>query len=316
MKARASLFRTALVLLLSIGALWPAGASPLRQADVPDSAKFVIHVDCDHLRSSSFGPPLLKKLEGPQTQSDFATIQEATGLDIQKQVRGITLCLMDLKQHTWLLLIDADMEPSRVRGALEKKQAVGKVLHHRHLVFHSTADQGKDWFLAVHDRGVVVASETEAEVAAELDRLDADSKQPQASPWAGLAKGGYIATVGCGPQAFGKDLPMVKALQSGRLNLSESQGKTQAELTLEMGGADSASQLLLIAKGAAAGLKLQSQQPELAELADAITWEQEGTAVRAKAVLPSKDVLAALLKALAPKASAGADGGHEPARPR
>src|SRR5438132_150999 len=60
---------------LFAGAAIIASAGPLQLTDVPADPAWVVHIDCDGLRSTSIGQYLLSEMDKPQAQAKLGAIQ-------------------------------------------------------------------------------------------------------------------------------------------------------------------------------------------------------------------------------------------------
>ena len=96
--------------------------APLNQAQVPADAKWLLHVDVDAMRQASVVQKAWKKgLEmHKEAQQHLDKLKTAIGMDICKDLHGVTAYGMQIGKHTGVLLVNAKVDRKLLLDKAEK----------------------------------------------------------------------------------------------------------------------------------------------------------------------------------------------------
>src|SRR5262245_2238635 len=89
-------------------------ASELKRSDIAVDPAWVLHRDCDRLRTSSVGQFILGELDKPEAQAKLAALQAVLNFDIRKQLHGVTLYGSSSKPEDGVLMLYADFDAERL----------------------------------------------------------------------------------------------------------------------------------------------------------------------------------------------------------
>jgi len=304
-------------LILGTGCLLAGGfgtrATPLQRGDLPADAAWVVHLDCDRLRSTTIGQYLQSELNKPEVQAKLAAFQALFSFDLQKQLHGLTLYSTGTAPQDGVLLIYGDFDAERLL-TLAKAATDYQSFHHNQRVIHSWIDESKKDRPRIYAAlqggpgGRLIFGQRQATVAAALDILDGTVPNLAASknfPHLGLA--GSASALQAAARKL--DLPdsdphavLFRLSKQIRLEIGEASGQLAGTLTLEANDEEVARHMAAIAQGLVALLKLQNK-PEATKVAEAISIKQQGASVVSTLSLPAADVVN-MMKADAAKKAA------------
>jgi hypothetical protein len=288
-----------------VGALFLAASSTfsgqLQRTDVINDPVWVLHVDADALRQTTFGQLLLTEMEKPEAQKKFAAFQAIFSFDPRKELHGLTLYSATKAEEDGVLLVYADVDPARLTTLAEGAKDHQSGTHGKYTI-HNWIDEkkkGKDGgrlrtYAAIHGKTVIFAQK-ESRVAHALDVLDRAKPNLSANPE--FAKLGtspaFIQAAARKLESRGDD-PAAAVLKQSKmltLNVGESSRKLQATLAAETESDEVAKQIESIGRGLVGLMALQKEKPEALKLASGLGIRQEGVSVVATLSLPVEEVI-------------------------
>ncbi len=288
-------------------------AAPLRRADVGADPAWVLHLDCDGVRPTAIGQFLLSEMEKPEIQAKFAAFQSIFSFDPRTQLHGLTLYSASTRSEEGVLLVYADFNPDRLTTLAKAAREYQSTKYKRHII-HSWIDEKKKRdpkprVYAAILNGRVIFAQREGVVARALDVMEGAAPRLASSnvfPQLGVAGDTSFLEGAARKLDFSESDPnsaIFRLSKLIRLQMAEAQGRVTATLTLEANDEDVAGHVAAIAKGLLALMKLQNEKPESVQLAEAITLEQHGPQVVARATLPGDQVVAMIKADAARKAA-------------
>ena len=156
-----------------------AMAAPLKRSDVPAEPSWVLHVDCDALRSTAVGQYLLTEMDKPDAQAKFAVFQTLFSFDPRKQLHGLTLYSGGSTPKEGVLLVYADFDPERLVTLAQAAKDSRNTTYKQHVIYNWIDEKKKAkngvkprTYAAIQGAQVVVFGQQEACVAQALDVLD------------------------------------------------------------------------------------------------------------------------------------------------
>jgi len=295
----------------------PVQAGPLVRSDMPAEPSWVLHVDCDQLRNTAIGQFLLAEMNKPEVQAKFAAFETIFSFDPRTALRGLTLYSTGTAPEDGVLLVYADINASRLETLVKAAKDYQSTPYKQHVI-HNWIDEKKKKgpdgsqprvYAAIHGGRVVIFGQRQARVAGALDVLD------KAAPSLGVSAA--FPQLGASDNASfiqglarKVDLPpsdpnaaLFRLTRQTLLQVSEAQRQLNATLTLDARDEEVAAQMVTVAQGLVALMKLQTDKPESVKLAEATTIRQEGASVVGRLNL-SVDEVVAMLKAGAARAAA------------
>jgi len=287
-----------------IAAAYACSAGPLRVADVAAEPAWVVHVDCDNLRTTDIGQYLLVQMQKPEIQAKLEAFTAIFNFDPRKDLHGFTLYSSGKAPADGVLLLYADVDPARLEVFAKAAKDYKSTVHNQHVI-HNFIDEKKRakdgvkprTYASIVGTKLVVLGQREARVAEALDVLD------QAAP--NLASSSAFPSFGSTDAVFAiqaaarklelsdsdPNAALFRLARQARLQIGESQHQLTGRLSLMANDEEVAGQMLSVGQGLVALAKLQQAKPEAAKLAEALSIKQQGAEVVATLSLPSSDVV-------------------------
>ena len=273
-------------------------AGPLQRTDVPPELAWVLHVDCDALRSTALGEYLSNEMDKPEAEARFAVFKTIYNFDPRSAMHGLTLYAIPASPRAGIALVYADVDTARletlVRGAHDYHSST-----YRSHTIHNWIDErrlGKPrTFAAIHAGRVVVFGQTETGVSRALDVLDRNA--PNLASGAAFPEMG--ARSGAIVQAAATKLDLTEDPNAAIFRMSkeihfrmdEPSRQVNAVLTLKTEGAEVAGHVASIAQGLVSLMKLQTEKPESVKIAHALTITTVDSEVTATLKLAASDMI-------------------------
>jgi hypothetical protein len=295
----------AIALAAVLGLTTVARSEPVELKQVPADAKWLIHVDVDAMREATVVQKAYHKCMEmhKDAQKHFDKVREMLGLDLKKDLHGITIYGKDLDRHHGVVIVHADVNQKLL---LEKAQKAPdhKVAKYGSFEIHSwTHKHGKQSHTAFgtfFKPNVLVLAGCDKALQAALDVLDGKSPgiTDEKSPLGGRLAPGACLIVRA--TAFGPKVkcPILKDADSLRVTLGENKGQSFYRARLTMKSSEAADQVKSIVEGFKAMVGLSHGSDALAmKLVGAIKVTTQDKAVRIAWSAPAEDVWTAIEKA-------------------
>jgi hypothetical protein len=282
-----------------------AQAAPLQRAEVIANPAYLVHVDCDSLRTTVIGQHVLEQLDRPDVKPKLAALQAIFSIDFRNQLHGVTLYGSTQAPKDGVLIVYADFDPARLLVLAQAATDYRSEPHGKHVI-HSWLDDGKEKktdddakpriYASVEGNRVIFAKREEA-VSTALDVLDGAVPNLAGNklfPSLGVAGNtDFLEAAGTKLLLPTQDpnAAVLKLAQSIQLTLGEQDKTARGTLTLIAQNEDVAGHILAIAQGILALTKLQNDKPELSQVVNALAITQDGTTVQAVLTLPAADVV-------------------------
>jgi hypothetical protein len=280
-------------------------AEPVELKQVATDAKWLAHVDVDAMRESVVVQKAYHKCMEmhKDAQKHFDKVRETLGLDLKKDLHGITIYGKDLDKHHGVLIVHADVNQKLLLEKAEKA-ADHKVAKYGSYEIHSwTHKHGKESHTAYgvfFKPNVLVFAGCEEAIHGALDVLDGKSPgiTDEKSPLAGrLAPGAslIVRALAVGPQV---KCPVLKDADSFRITLGENKGESFYRARLVMKSAEAAEQVKAVVEGFKAMVGLaRGSDAETMKLVNAVKVTTQEKTVRIAWSAPAEEVWTALEKA-------------------
>jgi hypothetical protein len=279
-----------------------AGAAPLKRADVMADPGIVVHIDFDGLRATSVGKAILADLQDPDIDSKLQAIQSIFSFDPRTQLHGATVYSTSRTPPEGVLIVYADFDSNRVVALGNFAHGYETITNGSYLIHTWIDDKAKKSdedsghiFAAIKDNRIIL-SKSEFAIVTALDVLSGKSPNLGAGkelPELGNGGKGNVVQAVVHKFDFGNKDPNAAIFKMSKIvhfELGETDDKIAAALSLEAKDADTATQISSIAQGLVALLKLQQGNTDLLKIANAVSVQQDGAIVTAKASMAVKDI--------------------------
>lgn len=298
-----------LTTLLLLSLVSTVGAGPLTRKDVSAQAAWVLHLDFDGLRPTQLGQYFFSELEKPQAQDKFAAFQVMFNFDPRRQVRGATLYSTSRRPEDGVLLVYGEFDAARLVTLVKAAHEYEAQVRGTHTI-HSWTDKkkpGQRAFAAIHGSRIIFGQQF-ASVGAALDVLDGSASllTSGAFPQLSGAPGPFFIQAASQKIDAGDSNPAAAVLRQSQglhFQLGEAQQKVTAALALQASTEETAGHIASILRGLVALMKLQTDKPGAAKLAEATSLDQNGATVVCGWALPAGDVIDFLRSEAARKAA-------------
>ncbi len=295
-----------------------ASAGSLQRADVMADPAWLLHLDCDALRPTIIGQYVLAEMDKPEAKAKLAAFQAIFSFDLRTQLHGLTLYGSSQTPENAVLIVYADFDPDRLvtlaKAAKESQSSTNK----QHVIYSWIDDkrEAKDGvapriYAAIQGKRVIFG-QREDRVAAALNVLDRSTPSLASSkgfPALGVSSSGHFIEAAARKFNLPDSDPnatILKLSKSVQAVLGEKQQQLQGTLTLVADNDEVAGQIMSIGQGLVALMKLQSNKPEAAKLANAFEITQSGATILGQLNLPASDAVGILKADAARKAAAQA----------
>lgn len=135
--------RTALYACGLVVAGLPASAGPFQRSDVAAEPTWVVHVDCDGLRTTPIGQYFLAERDKPEAQSKLAPLQTMFGFDPRKQLHGVTLYSTGKVPEEGVLMVYGEFDADRLISMVSGAQDYQTTPYKKHVIHHWVDDKKK-----------------------------------------------------------------------------------------------------------------------------------------------------------------------------
>lgn len=262
-----------------------AFAAPLRLDDVPEDARWLVHLDMEKLSSSRLGAALFN----PESMGErLRLVQEAAkqdaGIDLLKDVSGATLYSCS-PEGGGVAVIRGSFKPEAVLAALKaNRKASSESFNGKEIATLAAKRSGKSVAVCFLDGGTAVASTDVERLKAAIDVLE--GKRPH------LAEGGgelplpenraaILLFAMNKPQGVAGRLAKSERIKDanvkGSFCVSEEAGRVAAVMKLDAGSVELAGQAERTLRGFLALATLRSKSPLAVEIAKSAVLRTEGT---------------------------------------
>ena len=241
-------------------------AEPLNPKQVSADAKWLAHVDVDAMRASSVAQKAhqqcLKQCE--DTEQHLAKFRKEWGMDPTKDLHGITFYGKQLKEHTGVVIVQANVDQDHLLAKVKDAPGHRAVTYGSHTLHAWTHRKGKKHEHTVvgcfHEPRVIVFGRTIVEVSAALDVLDGKASSLAGSNLIAEIPDGTILLAGA-TGLDGAELPckspLVKQCEMLRMVLGEHGGESFVMAKLITKSDEVADQIKAIIEGVRAMASLQ-----------------------------------------------------------
>ena len=286
----------------------PLFAGPLNKEKVAGDASWVAHVDVDALLKSELGKFVLDKAaEKDEFLDGLAQIQEVFGLDLLKDIRGLTLYGGKIGDDQGVVIADATLDADKVLPLL-RENATYRAIEHGDRVLHQWTDKAKGDKPAktqtgcFYDAKTIVVGSTVELVKKAIAVLDGEAANlAKTGALSNLPKpvaGAFLVAAAEGIDLSSKEkhpeAAVFRSVTSGILQVGEVDGVLFATLALGAKNAEDAANIRQMAQGFVAIFKMGMQEKlpeELQNLGEKITVGGSDTTAQLDVSLPTESAI-------------------------
>jgi len=260
-----SLARRFVASLALVAATAPlASAEPLDLRRVPAKAVWLMHADLDAARESTVMQRMVERAmeKHPQLEGMLSMAATMTGMDIRKDLHGLTAYGLDTDKKNAVLIVQADANRAFLEKMVEKARD-HETMKHRGFTLHKWTHRGwkgrggETVVGAFSSDDVMVFARSADRVELALDLLAGEAESVAAdSPLAGRTRPGSILVGRASKVDPETKCPVLRQGQGFRVALGESDGKSFYRARLDMDSAEAAELAEDVAEGLAATVAL------------------------------------------------------------
>jgi hypothetical protein len=298
-----------------------AGAAELKRADVMADPAWLLHLDCDALRTNTIGQYVLSQMDKPEAKAKLASFQTIFGFDLRNQVHGVTLYGSSLRPNDGVLIVYVDFDTDHLIALAQAAYEYQSSPHNQHTTYSWIDTSMKRKGVSGHrvyaafEGKRVILGQREDRVTEALEVIDGTSPSLDGDstfPGLGLPGNGHFIEAAVRKMDSTNLAPsaaIMRLSKSVQVVAGEQDNQFQGTLTLAANSDDAANQIFSIAQGLVTVMKLQSNNQDVGKLANAVTLTQNGSEILGKLTLPADDVVA-MMQSAAQRMAAARAAGH------
>jgi len=307
--------RTILIACIGLGLVSLASAGPLEQICVPDSARWVAHVDVQAFWKSQLGQKIQASLD-EEALRKLQSLKELFGSDPVKDLHQLTLYGADADDKRAVAIIRGHLDRKKLLALVALNPAYEELSHKKTPVYRwIDEDDDKTQFGAFAADDVLIISQNRAAAEASLDALQdgstpqAAAKTPRFTILKDAPEGTFVAICAEDLAKLTKDradASMTQNAQGFVVMAGEKDATLHLTLKLEANLPDAAQQIMQMAQGMMAFVTLQQDKfPQIMPLIKACKLSCQGKTVSLSVQYPSQDLFALIEDKVAEKVNQG-----------
>ncbi len=230
-------------------------ADPYDPKQIPEDAKFVLHVDLDGLQGSKIWDAIHQKLmANPDFQAGISQMETVTGVQFPQNMHDLTLYGRVPGDEAGVILVHAKGDQNKVMTVIQGLPDYSSVGYGDYTIV-SWTDKGKKLFGSFQKDDLVVIAHSQENVQSALDVLAGKSPAVKAeSPLAaGAAKGQLIYAGAKDIPSLNKDKnPVLGQMDSGWLSITEKGEDESVQADIQAKTPEAADQMKKMLDGALA----------------------------------------------------------------
>lgn len=272
----------------------PAAPSGLNPGVVAANAAWYLQADFERLKETQFGQAILRELEAPQFARPLEGLQVALNFDPRRSLFGATVYGPAFNLKEVVILASGKLDIDQLQGLVTANKEYQGARHGNYVIHgwqnnrRAAPDGGESRIhLAIHTNGMVIAGTQIEQVKTALDVLDkiepglGKDKDKALAGFDAPPDKTFLVIAASRPATLPERIPaavasVLKEMKALRLTASEADGKLILQLQVLATDEAMARNYQSILDGAKAALAMQQDQPQLANLAGALTVTQAG----------------------------------------
>ena len=282
------------VLLCLSGVIY---AGPIQIENVSADAKWVAHVDIERFISSQIGTLILEELQARGLERKFAAFREVFGFYPNKDLRSITLYGSEYRPHKGVVIVKGTFDKEKLLILIRANDTYQEQ-NYKGRVVHKWIDKNKEHYGSFYKDDMIVIANNEANIHKGLDVMDGNSgnlaDNAELSDFQLAPADTFLiaGAKGIGEQTAVPPKAMVlKMADRLILAIGEVEGNDYIRVVLKARDETAATQIQQMLQGIIAfGTMMGEQNPQLAELAQAVQLTLDGTSVKLKLTQPAEKI--------------------------
>jgi hypothetical protein len=235
-------------------------AAPLDTNHVPAKAVWLMHLDGDAVRKSTVIEQMHARVmkKHPQLEGLMAMGAAATGMDVRKDLHGVTVYGLDTEKQNAVMIVHAKADRKKLEAMVEKAPG-HQSMEYRGFTLHAWThkgwrqSEGKPVVGTFYDDSTMIFARTKQQVEMALDVLEGKrDSMDEKSPLAGRVLPGSILVGRASAVNPETKCPVLKEAKGFRVAMGENDGKSFYRAKLEMKSAEAATQAKAVTEGLAA----------------------------------------------------------------
>jgi hypothetical protein len=305
-----------LSVLVALVTVLPSGqAGPIRPSQIPEDARWVIHLDVDRLLKTRLGEYVTREFLEKKLSAPLAQLKQQMDVEVDwKKIHSVTVYGWEIKGHgrsepMGVVLVQSDLEVpaalDQVMGKLETQLGAAELPLRKSEETLGTIYQLKEEaFGAGASGGVFVLARKKEHLLTALGRLTERPAKPAAAvtgTWRGLGESGdafLVLGVAEGLvdlSSLPKQAHVLKEASGGRLMAGEKAENLFVSVALDTKTAETAAQIQQLLQGLIALANLSgNENADLQKLAQGARVEGREKQVILALEYPSRDVITRL----------------------
>lgn len=289
--------RPALLPFLGLAAVSGAFAAPVKLADIAPDCAWFAHVDFDKAAGGKLVPAIVEQARrrNPGMDARLAEFTEKTGVDLAKDIRGVTFYGDDTRDSAAILIYHSASVAKLREGVAKENKTETTVVDGVTVLKEAKADPKDEVYQVINDNGPVVLARDSRTAVAAVKALGGKGVVPGAE-WA-------EATAGRSPlfvlSAHIDRLPSEKArfarikdAKSATFVVEDTGDILALTLKATMADADAAKKAADMARGLGAFASANAKDPVRSALLAGFKADSTGAMVALELPAPVKDLVA------------------------
>lgn len=263
-------------------------AGPLQRGIVPADAQWLIHMDCEKLLNTEvwkqIGPKVVK-----ENRKWIGLLKVFTGIDLTKDIHGVTLYGVDCKDENGVLVIHGKFDKKKLLAWIENNEDYKETRYRERTLYHWTDQEEcggeKHNVGSFASKDLLILSHNVEAVKTAIDLLENKgsslAKQDDAA-LRGLLKGAedalFTMVAKDSPQLNGEGMDVLSAnSESIALIIAEQDDDIRLSMNLMAETKEAAGKIKTVFDGIKAFLELQcAGEKELVSLLDSVAIKLDG----------------------------------------
>ena len=294
-----------------------AQAGNFRKDQVPATAKWVMHADCDAVKGTQMGAYLLEKMQSEKANNKLAAVQAMFNFDPRKDLNGLTVFGEKQGRQDGVALVYGNFDEQRLVTLLKandtyQAEAFGSRTIHSWVDPQSEGDDagGPRVYGCVAGKGLVVIGGSIDNVKAALDVVD--GRKPSMKESSALTDllpdpSTMFFAAGTSLKDMGALSAVGASVAGGSLAVLENGGVLKGAVELRATDAQTGEQVETLVRGLIAGAMLNGQKnPAMARLAENVVVTVDGAKIKLSLTFPATDLIKLISRERTPPPDAGA----------
>mgnify|MGYP000440653348 CR=1 FL=1 len=308
-----------LCFIISAITVFIANAGPLNLSHIDASAKWLIHLDMESLRTSSLGQFILGEAEKEEIKAKLEAFKAIFSFDPLHDINSLTVYGCSLSPESSTAIINGNFNPERALVIIKANDSYEKVSYGPYAI-HKWVDDNSGEINKIHwgcfykDNTLIIANKKE-NITQTLDVLDGKKANiTPANPLPTLIPSHpeMILAIGLGNISENEIIPaqanILKTAEGFGIGLWEENNNITGKMALKAKTEQMAASVMQIIQGWLALASLnQNQDPQITAMAQAVKVNTNGCLVKLNFSYPASSIIEIIKKNHPSKRQAGSE---------